>query len=107
MITPGEYSPPVAHYRHFAVDDKYSDSVIAQAIGKAGVNFINVTKWTRCKYIWYDDELRRIEIWGPPNTLMPAEKRVRKLLDKKMPSKITRVLVRPETDEPSHPCGNE
>ena len=68
----GIYNPPITHYRHFPIENKYVRH-IGRIIGKNGCNFIHQTRKNGVDYIWYNDKLGVIEIWGPEQRLMKAE----------------------------------
>lgn len=73
--TPGEYNPPIAHYRHFQAPEDVNTTL--KAMGKEGRVFIAITKSAGVKYIWWNKDDNIIEIYGPKNRLEDAEKRVK------------------------------
>ena len=73
----GIYNPPIAHYRHFSLDEKYKRHM-GRIIGKDGSNFIYQTRKNGVDYIWYNAERGVIEIWGPENRLMNAEESLKR-----------------------------
>ena len=68
----GIYNPPITHYRHFHVEDKYIRHM-GSIIGKNGCHFIHQTRKNKVEYIWYNDKLGVIEIWGPESRLIKTE----------------------------------
>ena len=58
------YNPPIAHYCHINVSN-YSDNAILMAMGKKGNVFKEITKNSKVDYIWWNQEMKIIEIWGP------------------------------------------
>lgn len=74
-----DYAPPLgfANYRHFQVPDEWMDIGIEHIIGRNGRNFIQATHRSRCKYIWFDNNNRRIEVWGPHHRVVDGEKAVK------------------------------
>ena len=65
--------PPInTHYRQFLVN--FNEKLIPYLIGKDGVHFKRITTMSRTKYIWWNNETKIIEIWGPERNLFLAEK---------------------------------
>ena len=67
-----KYNPPVAHYRHFIVEDSWKPHM-PKIIGKAGCHFIRITERMNVNYIWYNSDENRVEIWGPENKIEQCE----------------------------------
>lgn len=75
------YNPPNSHYRHFSCPEEWA-GLMPKIIGKEGRNFIFLTEKCGVRYIWHDVPNNRVEIWGPHNRLMQAEKRLRRFANK-------------------------
>ncbi len=58
------YNPPIKHYAHLKID-LYSDNMIAEFMGHRGSKFYELTKRLGVHYIWWNKNLRVIEVWGP------------------------------------------
>jgi hypothetical protein len=58
------YDPPVMHYAHLKVD-LYDDDMIKGFMGPRGSRFYNLTSRLKVRYIWWNRDLKVIEIWGP------------------------------------------
>ncbi len=68
------YDPPVnAHYTELDVSN-YPEDFMWKAIGKEGKNFYDLTAWLKLKYLWYDENRKVVEIWGPYNSLAEGVK---------------------------------
>lgn len=64
--------PPInTHYRQclFSFDEK----IIPLLIGNDGVHFKRITQMSQTKYIWWNNDKKIIEIWGPESKLNLAE----------------------------------
>jgi hypothetical protein len=57
------YDPPVAHYAHVKVGE-YPDAVIFSFMGKGGSVFYKLTSLLGLRYMWYNESLKVIELWG-------------------------------------------
>ena len=57
------YDPPCTHYTHLKVD-LYTDDMIYAFMGKGGKRFYQITSNLGLRYLWYNTELKVIEIWG-------------------------------------------
>ena len=58
------YNPPIKHYAHLKID-LYSDDMIAAFMGHRGRRFYELTKRLGVYYIWWNKDIRVIEVWGP------------------------------------------
>ncbi len=58
------YTPPVTHYSQMDVSMYHEDDVFA-FIGRTGKRFYWLTQKLGLEYLWYDNEHKVIEIWGP------------------------------------------
>ena len=76
------YDPPVnAHYTELDVSN-YPEDFMWKAIGKEGKNFYDLTDWLKLKYLWYDENRKVVEIWGPYKSLAEgAKEKVSSVLD--------------------------
>jgi len=76
------YSPPCTHYAHLRVD-MYSGDAIFAFIGKNGRRFYKLTDKLGLFYIWYNQSLKVVELWGPYESMLrdPAST-VKRELDK-------------------------
>jgi hypothetical protein len=61
------YTPPTAHYSQMDVSD-YTEKQIFSFLGKTGKRFYWLTQKLQLDYLWYDNERKVIEIWGPYHT---------------------------------------
>lgn len=68
------YNPPNAHYSEVKCD--LSDQQIKKLIGKNGYFFNVITKAAKVSYLWFDNQRKVIEIWGPMNHLENAKRRL-------------------------------
>jgi len=68
------YNPPSAHYSQVTCD--MSDKQIKKLIGKNGFYFNVITKASKVNYLWFDNQRKVIEIWGPMDHLEDAKKRL-------------------------------
>lgn len=60
--------PPInTHYRQLfiEIEPKY----VGMLIGDDGKHFKRITDMARVKYIWWEESIKRIEIWGPERRL--------------------------------------
>ena len=65
-------NPPInCHYRQCSVD--IDDELIPYMIGKDGAHFKRITNMSKTKYIWWNNDKKIIEVWGPEGTLNNAE----------------------------------
>lgn len=62
------YNPPVSHYTQMDVSD-FKEDFLYSFIGKSGRRFYWLTRLLGIDYLWYDNERKVIEIWGPYNML--------------------------------------
>lgn len=82
----GIYSPPTDQfYYQFPISEEVKP-FMKHVIGKDGRHFIRLTKYSKTKYLWYDDIRGVIEIWGPHEKLQKAEKLIKKHIVKVMKS---------------------
>ena len=58
------YNPPVAHYAHVKVEESDMES-LPMLIGKKGNNLKYWTQKYGLQYIWYNNDTKCIEMWGP------------------------------------------
>lgn len=78
----GWYSPPRLHpevrkyhvYVPFDLQDK-----MGLVIGRQGHNFVRITEETGCYYIFYLSVENKIEVWGPPDPVHQAVRKLRRL----------------------------
>ena len=56
--------------------------IIPIIIGKAGFYFKNITKLSEVEYIWYDNECKKIFIWGQPENTKKAIKLLKTRINK-------------------------
>tara|TARA_B100000405_G_scaffold162409_1_gene113369 strand:- start:84 stop:389 length:306 start_codon:yes stop_codon:yes gene_type:complete len=86
----GQYNPPVAHYTQ--VKCNLQDELIRKLIGKNGYYFNIITRASKVNYLWYDNQRKVIEVWGPMNRLADAKtrisERIRKISTKETQSDI-------------------
>ena len=71
------YNPPNTHYSHanFSSWNLTTEQVNA-VMGPSGNNFKSLTTECEVKYIWWNDSLKVIEIWGPEDKLWNAREKV-------------------------------
>lgn len=67
------YNPPNSHYSCVDVSN-YEDSMILCMVGKGGKGFYNITNWLKLDYVWFDSENKKIELWGPYDSLKAGAK---------------------------------
>ena len=70
----GRYNPPIAHYTEIKCD--LEENQIKRLIGRNGFFFNIITKASKVNYLWYDNQRRTIEIWGPMGCLAEAKTRL-------------------------------
>lgn len=75
------YNPPIAHYCHVSVSN-LTDETILKAIGKAGYHFKKITNDCGANYIWWNKDLKVIEIWGPFSCMTKTKNTVENHLEK-------------------------
>jgi len=80
-INPGVYSPPNAFYCEVPLEEG-EDELMGGVIGRHGFYFKAITSATKVYYIWYAEERKVIEIWGPEKRLPLAIERVRQRIDR-------------------------
>lgn len=66
------YTPPIAHYSQMDVS-MYSDDDMFAFIGRTGKRFYWLTHKLGLDYLWYDNNRKVIEIWGPYYTHVNAQ----------------------------------
>tara|TARA_Y100000389_G_scaffold80764_1_gene77382 strand:+ start:771 stop:1040 length:270 start_codon:yes stop_codon:yes gene_type:complete len=60
--------PPInKHYRQ--LDIEIDSNIIGYIIGNNGTHFKRITNITGVDYIWWEDSIKKIEIWGAENRL--------------------------------------
>lgn len=77
------YNPPTgrAHYTELDVSE-YPVEVMLTMIGKGGKGFYDITDYLGLEYLWYNDERKVIELWGPWESLRDgAKSKLLKLVD--------------------------
>jgi hypothetical protein len=75
------YNPPSAHYAHINVS-QFSPDFIWSLIGTNKKGFYDLTKKLNLRYIWYNEDQQRIELWGPYEAFINgAVNAVNKVLD--------------------------
>ena len=62
------YTPPNTHYSQMDVS-MYSEDDLYKFIGKGGKKFYWLTRFLDLSYLWYDNDRKVIEIWGPYESL--------------------------------------
>lgn len=72
--TNSTYNPPNTHYSEVKCD--LSDQQIKKLIGKNGYFFNVITKAAKVNYLWFDNQRKVIEIWGPMIHLENARRRL-------------------------------
>lgn len=89
--TPNVYSPPVlhpgVHVSYFFLRPDHLE-LTGYFIGKNGVHFKNITRFSGCSYLFLVDN--RIEIWGQAHAIQKAFRMIRKHIDHVV-SKIKKV----------------
>lgn len=64
--------PPInCHYRQCKFD--IDENLIPLLIGNDGKHFKRITNMSNTKYIWWNNNSKVIEVWGPENKLDLAE----------------------------------
>lgn len=74
------YNPPNTHYSEVKCD--LSDQQIKKLIGKNGYFFNVITKAAKVNYLWFDNQRKVIEIWGPMIHLENAKRRLIDRMDR-------------------------
>ena len=60
--------PPInTHYRQ--LDIEIDPKIIGYIIGNNGAHFKRITNMAGVKYIWWEDSIKKIEVWGAENRL--------------------------------------
>lgn len=72
--SPGLYNPPIAHYSEVKCD--LPEDLIKKLIGRNGYYFNVITKVSKVNYLWFDNQRKVIEIWGPMIHLENAKRRL-------------------------------
>lgn len=57
------YNPPLSNYAHINVKT-LNENVIQKIMGLKGSWFKKFTELSQLKYVWYNSELKVIELWG-------------------------------------------
>jgi len=64
--------PPInCHYRQCNIT--LNDDMVPLIIGNDGAHFKRITSMSQTKYIWWNNDIKKIEIWGPEHKLNLAE----------------------------------
>ena len=64
--------PPInCHYRQCKFE--FDEKLIPFLIGNDGKHFKRITNMSNINYIWWNNEKKIIELWGPENRLDLAE----------------------------------
>ena len=64
--------PPInCHYRQCKFE--FDEKLIPFLIGNDGKHFKRITNMSNTNYIWWNNEKKIIELWGPENRLDLAE----------------------------------
>lgn len=63
--------PEGKHYRQSSL--KIEEEIIPHVIGEDGKHFKRITEMANVDYIWWENNKKIIEIWGPENQLDFAE----------------------------------
>ncbi len=78
------YDPPrsTCHYTELDVKN-YDENMILCMIGKGGEGFYKLTNYLKMSYVWYDNDRKVIELWGPYYALKNgAKSKLEQSLDK-------------------------
>ena len=69
------YDPPrsTCHYTELDVKN-YDENMILCMIGKGGEGFYKLTNYLKMSYVWYDNDRKVIELWGPYHALKNGAK---------------------------------
>ena len=67
------YDPPIAHYAHLDVS-MFPEEHILRCIGKEGNGFYRQTSRLGLDYLWWNQELNVVELWGSFNALKAGAK---------------------------------
>ena len=59
--------PTNTHYRQLFID--IEPKYVGMLIGDDGKHFKRITTMAGVQYIWWEDSIKRIEIWGPERKL--------------------------------------
>jgi len=80
-IQPGVYCPPNAFYCEVPLEEG-EETLMGGVIGRQGFYFKAITSATRVYYIWYAENRKVIEIWGPERRLPLAVERIRQRIQR-------------------------
>jgi hypothetical protein len=61
--------PPDNQFYRQLIIPNLDESLIGQLVGYKGKHFKRITNMANVKYIWWNDDIKRIEIWGPEKKL--------------------------------------
>ena len=64
----GRKPPENQFYRQLEIPD-FDIKLTGYFIGENGKNFKRITNMAGVKYIWWDSNIKKIEIWGPESKL--------------------------------------
>lgn len=67
------YNPPNAHYTQLDVS-AYSDNMMLCMVGKGGKGFYHLTSKLGVTYLWYNQPMKTVEIWGSYGALKAGAK---------------------------------
>ena len=56
------YQPPDAHYNQIPIEEDWKASNLLKNGGRM---LYNITKKYKLKYVWYNEEMNVLELWGP------------------------------------------
>ena len=63
------YIPQNAHYAHVDVCEYYTEDIY-KFMGKGGRRFYNLTHKLNLKYLWFNTEIKVIEIWASYESML-------------------------------------
>lgn len=79
------YSPPCLHpgiARHDVQVPLELHDKVGLLIGHKGQNFIRITAQTGCCYIFYLAAHNKVEVWGPPPSVLSATRKIQGTIHK-------------------------
>lgn len=67
------YDPPIAHYAHLDVS-MFPEEHMLHCIGKDGIGFYRQTSRLGLDYLWWNQDLNVVELWGSFRSLKAGAK---------------------------------
>lgn len=67
------YDPPIAHYAHLDVS-MFPEEHMLHCIGKDGIGFYRQTSRLGLDYLWWNQDLNVVELWGSFRSLKVGAK---------------------------------